>query len=91
MEPPVTVSRNQGAKITGRDAKTSIGLRDGGWADRAAKPEARNSLPEGGGQPFPEPLIWCRKTRHQPHQPPTSSEMPAGMVAEVPLTGLSFR
>jgi len=29
-----------------------------------------------------------QKTRHQPHQPPISSEMPVGMVAEVPLTGL---
>jgi hypothetical protein len=52
--------------------------------------ETRNSPPEGGGQPFPEPLMWCRKTRHQPHQPPTSSEMPIDMVAEVPSAGLSF-
>jgi hypothetical protein len=52
--------------------------------------EARNSPPQGGGQPFPEPLILCRKTRHQPHQPPISSEMPVGMVAEVPLAGQSF-
>jgi len=32
-----------------------------------------------------------RKTRHQPHQPPIGPEMPVRMVAEVPLTGLSFR
>ena len=36
------------------------------------------------------PLIWRRKTRHQPHQPSIGSEMPIDMVAEVPLAGLSF-
>jgi hypothetical protein len=44
----------------------------------------------GGGQPFREQLIRCRKTRHQPHQPPIGPEMPIDMVAEVPLAGLSF-
>jgi len=52
--------------------------------------EARNSPPEGGGQPFREQLIRCQKTRYQPHQPPIGSEMPIDMVAEVPLTGLFF-
>jgi len=56
----------------------------------ARRSKARNSPPEGGGQPFREQLILCQKTRHQPHQPPTGSEMPMDMVAEVPLTGLSF-
>ena len=44
----------------------------------------------GGGRPFREPLFECRKTRHQPHQPPIGSEMPIDMVAEVPLAGLTF-
>jgi len=44
----------------------------------------------GEGQPFQVLLIRCRKTRHKPHQPHIGSEMPVGMVAEVPLTGLSF-
>ena len=39
---------------------------------------------------FRVPLIGCRKTRHQPHQPLIGSEMPVDMVAEVRLTGLSF-
>ena len=29
----------------------------------------------GGGQPFREQLIRCRKTRHQPHQPSIGSEI----------------
>ena len=44
----------------------------------------------GGGQPFRVPLIGCRETRHQPHRPLIGSEMPVDIVAEVPLTGLSF-
>jgi hypothetical protein len=44
-----------------------------------------------GGQPFRVQLIGCRKTRHQPHKPLIGSEMPVHMVAEVPLTGLSFK
>ena len=46
----------------------------------------KNATP-GGGQAFRVPLIGCRKTRHQPHQPLISS----AMLAEVPLAGLSFR
>ena len=39
---------------------------------------------------FRVPLIGCRKTRHQPHQPLIGSEMPVDMVAKVRLTGLTF-
>jgi hypothetical protein len=34
--------------------------------------QQKNATP-GGGQPFREQLIGCRKTRHQPHQPPIGS------------------
>ena len=40
--------------------------------------------------PFRVPLIGCRETRHQPHQPIIGSEMPGDIVEEVPLTGLSL-
>jgi hypothetical protein len=52
--------------------------------------EARKTPLRGEGQAFRVPLIGCRKTRHQPHQPLIGSEMPVDIVAEVPLTGLSL-
>ena len=52
--------------------------------------EARKTLLRGEGQAFRVPLIGCRKTRHQPHQPLIGSEMPVDMVAKIRLTGLAF-
>ena len=45
---------------------------------------------QGGGQPFREQLIRCRKTRHQSHQLSIDSELPVRMVVEVPLAGLAL-
>jgi hypothetical protein len=52
--------------------------------------DGRKMTLQVGGQPFQVPLIGCRKTRHQPHQPLIGSEMPVDKVAEVPLAGPYF-
>lgn len=71
----------------GREASTKP---PGGRPRRDSAPRREDATP-GVCQPFRVPLIGCRKTRQQPHQPPIGSEMPVDMVAEVRLAGLFFR
>ena len=56
----------------------------------AVRANPRKTPPQGGAQPFRAPLFGCRKRRHQPHQPPISSELREDMIVDVPLAGLSF-
>ena len=44
--------------------------------------DGRKTPLQGEGSRSREQLIWCRKTRHQPHQPPIGPEMLIDMVTK---------
>ena len=49
----------------------------------------KNTTP-GGSQAFRVPSVRDHETGHAAHEPLSSSKMPAKVLEEVPLTGLSF-